>query len=241
MPFEAAKAVAATFCYRIRYVLTPIFGPDFPSRCILPGTPGFDSMQVAPSIIRDCADAARDYRDFSRESSVTSNPRSPLMTPVTRWTPANLRPKTLKTLEPEAGGRTALGCKKPCFLSSERSKKGGFQMLCTPRSIDSHRYQNADLPELPMFSPYRESSVSSQETSKQKRSRSKRLEYQEEDSSSSSEFSLGSPVPLKRRKTSTAPAMTEESAASRLLELYLADSTLKERASRTGIPRRASS
>ncbi|KAF2092183.1 DNA-binding domain of Mlu1-box binding protein MBP1 [Saccharata proteae CBS 121410] len=29
MPFEAAKAVAATFCHPIRHALTPIFGPDF--------------------------------------------------------------------------------------------------------------------------------------------------------------------------------------------------------------------
>lgn len=36
MPFEAAKAVAATFCWKIRFVLTPLFGLDFPSMCIPP-------------------------------------------------------------------------------------------------------------------------------------------------------------------------------------------------------------
>jgi hypothetical protein len=36
MPYEAAKAVAATFAWPIRYMLTPIFGPGFPDMCIEP-------------------------------------------------------------------------------------------------------------------------------------------------------------------------------------------------------------
>jgi hypothetical protein len=31
MPYEAARAMAATFCWRIRYALTPLFGTEFPA------------------------------------------------------------------------------------------------------------------------------------------------------------------------------------------------------------------
>ena len=70
MPFEAARAVAATFCHEIRYVLTPVFGPDFPSLCISPTDPAFKCFSVNPEIIVRCTEAAIMSRQQSRESSV---------------------------------------------------------------------------------------------------------------------------------------------------------------------------
>ncbi|KAK7981893.1 APSES transcription factor Xbp1 [Apiospora saccharicola] len=51
MPFSCAKAVCATFCYRIAGALIPIFGTDFPSVCIPPDAPEHGRMIIDPTII----------------------------------------------------------------------------------------------------------------------------------------------------------------------------------------------
>ncbi|KAL5344164.1 hypothetical protein BJX70DRAFT_9529 [Aspergillus crustosus] len=63
MPYEAAKAVAATFCWKIRFALTPLFGRDFPSLCIPPhDRPRFGRMIIDPSVVRDATGKAHFYR-----------------------------------------------------------------------------------------------------------------------------------------------------------------------------------
>ncbi|KAF2465462.1 uncharacterized protein BDR25DRAFT_239204 [Lindgomyces ingoldianus] len=54
MPYKAAKAVAATFCYNIRHALTPVFGKDFLSMCTPPKSPNFGRFLIDPAIIREC-------------------------------------------------------------------------------------------------------------------------------------------------------------------------------------------
>jgi hypothetical protein len=100
MPFEAAKAVAATFCWNIRYALTPVFGLDFPSRCIQPGSDRFGEMVIDARITRCCTEEARAYRSMEKLASprATSIMRSPL-TPDSPTFPHHvkqLRPKALK-------------------------------------------------------------------------------------------------------------------------------------------------
>lgn len=71
MPFSCAKAVCATFCYRIAGALIPIFGPDFPSICIPPDAPEHGRMIIDPSIIlHSTREADRFRRLYS--SMVTS-------------------------------------------------------------------------------------------------------------------------------------------------------------------------
>lgn len=74
MPFEAAKAVAATFCYDIRYALTPLFGLDFVDLCIGPEETDFRRMVIDSRIIKKCAEEANEYRDMSRENSLLRSP-----------------------------------------------------------------------------------------------------------------------------------------------------------------------
>ncbi|KAN0087393.1 Transcription regulator HTH, APSES-type DNA-binding domain containing protein [Elaphomyces granulatus] len=63
MPFEVAKAVAATFCWRIRHALTPLFGDDFPLLCIPPGDKkSFGKMRIDSAIIREATESANHYR-----------------------------------------------------------------------------------------------------------------------------------------------------------------------------------
>jgi hypothetical protein len=54
MPMECAKEIAATFCWKIRYALIPVFGSDFPMRCISPGQPEFSSFRASPAAIERC-------------------------------------------------------------------------------------------------------------------------------------------------------------------------------------------
>jgi hypothetical protein len=63
MPFEVAKAVAATFCWRIRHALTPLFGDDFLSLCIPPGDKkSFGKMRIDSAIVRKATESANHYR-----------------------------------------------------------------------------------------------------------------------------------------------------------------------------------
>ena len=63
MPFDAAKAVAATFCWKIRHALTPVFGLDFPSQCIhSQDRARFGRMVIDPSIVRKATETANLYR-----------------------------------------------------------------------------------------------------------------------------------------------------------------------------------
>jgi hypothetical protein len=82
MPFEAAKAVAASFCWKIRYALTPVFGPDFPEICLHPDSEKFGDMVIDPAITRRCTEEAKYYRLMenkasSRTTSVLRHPLTP--------------------------------------------------------------------------------------------------------------------------------------------------------------------
>jgi hypothetical protein len=55
MPMAAAKAVAAKFAWPIRHLLTPVFGPDFPSLCTQPqNLRDSPNMDIDPAIIAQC-------------------------------------------------------------------------------------------------------------------------------------------------------------------------------------------
>ncbi|KAL9090920.1 MAG: hypothetical protein Q9165_005128 [Trypethelium subeluteriae] len=62
MPFEAARAVCLTFCYRIRWALTPIFGHAFPEECLHPGHSDFGNFRIPRNIIRDCTKRMKELR-----------------------------------------------------------------------------------------------------------------------------------------------------------------------------------
>ncbi|OAL36446.1 hypothetical protein AYO20_04342 [Fonsecaea nubica] len=90
IPFDAAKAMAATFCWNIRYALTPVFGKDFPKICLSPDAENFGSMQIDPEITKRCALQVRQYREL--ESLITTGPSSGMSSPQTPQTP-QVRPQ----------------------------------------------------------------------------------------------------------------------------------------------------
>lgn len=90
MPYDCAKAVCATFCYQIAGALIPLFGPDFPSKCVPEGAPGFRRMVIDPAIVAQAKKEAAQLCQFPRSSSgplpsptpsrhISPRPSQPLM------------------------------------------------------------------------------------------------------------------------------------------------------------------
>ncbi|KAL8737625.1 MAG: hypothetical protein Q9181_001498 [Wetmoreana brouardii] len=239
---KAAKAVAATFCYRIRYVLTPIFGLDFPAQCIPPGAPGFDSMRIAPKIIRECIEAARDCNGVRQRAQKTSRPETPTSAGVTNWTPANVQPKSLRRYDSESGYGTDTE-RKDAYLYSPTEPPGhGFKSLTTPRSVGMQRKHKPIDSTYRTSSPYGYESETSDDCRKRKRNPPKYGNEDYESSSTDSSEDSPAPAPAKRRKASNTPTMATEGvqgqvdAVTGLLELKLWDPASRGRAS--GTPRR---
>lgn len=89
MPYEAARAIAATFCYEIRWALTPIFGNKFPSECLRPEDPSFANFRIDPAIVRHCVEETNRFRkegpsydiSMSIASLPTETPNSDVKSP----------------------------------------------------------------------------------------------------------------------------------------------------------------
>lgn len=52
MPYRCALAICATFCWEIRWALTPIFGPSFIQNCLPPTHSNYKNFRIDPEIIR---------------------------------------------------------------------------------------------------------------------------------------------------------------------------------------------
>ncbi|KAL8681045.1 MAG: hypothetical protein Q9186_002818 [Xanthomendoza sp. 1 TL-2023] len=237
MPFEAAKAVAATFCYRIRYVLTPIFGLDFPAQCIAPGAPGFDSMHVAPKIILECVAAIRECRELGR------GPQTP---PVSArgmgWTAANIRPKALKKIDSEIGygSDTDTDRSDTCLYSPLKSASSGFKGLATPRSSGiPGQYEQSYVRAYGPSQTGSESDVSN-DCRKRKRITPRYINEEYDNSSTDSSEECTVPAPPKGKEESNEPqSMTDESAAKVMIAISMNARVLNSEERGTG-RRRAS-
>jgi len=64
-PYEAARAMAAKFCWRIRFALTIVFGEDFPKDCLDPEADeeNFGRYNIDPAIIVACTHRVRKLRE----------------------------------------------------------------------------------------------------------------------------------------------------------------------------------
>ena len=244
MPYEAAKAVAATFCYHIRYALTPVFGVDFLSLCVRPEDPSFGRMVISRSIVRQCTEAAHGFRAISREASLASSPRTPASsTNHPRWTPKSLRHKAGKSMDVESEYSTDTDRSDQYLYSPPDSLNFKWTALNTPRSANPQHFQlpspkqtmtPASIPE----DNVSQASSNSEESGLLKQTSSERDDDYDEDTSSV-DSSVEIPVAPKRKKKPA--ALTKEArAAYTLMQLQMADAALGQAASRTK-RRRASS
>ncbi|KAK0101915.1 hypothetical protein ONS95_001273 [Cadophora gregata] len=76
MPYSCALAVCTTFCSHLAGALIPIFGPTFPSLCVLPEAPEHGRMIIDSQTVREAAAEAEAFRvQYSRFSAVPSSGR----------------------------------------------------------------------------------------------------------------------------------------------------------------------
>lgn len=77
VPYEAARALAKTFCYDIRYALTPLFGPSFANQCTLPDDPVFRRWQIPAIIVSECIQQSSSWSKFTLSTATTGPSRPP--------------------------------------------------------------------------------------------------------------------------------------------------------------------
>ena len=234
MPFEAARAVAARFCYEIRYVLVPVFGPDFISMCSKNSDPSYLRLNVHPSIIQRCAEAATSTANQaqSRESSVAVSPRTQTAyanSPV--WPTKSLRPKSTKVIDAESGYGTDSDRSDKYSSSPDSPRSIEWTPVNSPRSMCLQTYQYLQQPPRNITSTPR--GLDSPAASHTKQMTNTKRGISEIDEASDTEgpsnhSSIDAPALPKRRKRSG--VMTPEiGAAYTLVELNMADATLGER------------
>ena len=232
MPYDAAKAVAARFCYEIRYPLVPVFGPDFVSMCYKPGDLTFLRLNIEPSVILRCAETANAVHTESRESSLAVSPRTQASaSPRLPWPPKSLRPKQFKKTDIESGYGT----------DTDRSE----QYPSSPASFGPINWTPVNTPEpaylaLPprhdVTSTPRDATVQVSVRDKNKSSMKRSTLEIDDDfdtGSLSTRSSAYSPAPPKRRKIQIA-LTPEAEAAFTLLQLHRADDALGKEKSLRG-------
>ncbi|KAI4716657.1 hypothetical protein E4T48_07112 [Aureobasidium sp. EXF-10727] len=115
MPYGCARAVCATFCWNLRWALSPIFGPSFIRDCLPPNHPGFARFTIDPEIVRACAREAEGWRagaGANHYSLVSGPPTSAPALTIPRSTPMPMpEPKRLRArpTRPRVDTATHLG------------------------------------------------------------------------------------------------------------------------------------
>lgn len=109
MPYKAAKAVAATFCYSIRHALTPVFGKDFLTMCIHPEEPNFAKFLIDSAIVQECTAETNRWRvEGEAYKPTTTEPLSVTRTPNTQfacppWGLRSMKQRRVKPTDIESG------------------------------------------------------------------------------------------------------------------------------------------
>ena len=148
MPYEAAKAVAATFCHPMRYALIPVFGPDFVDLCTQPEDPAFGRMVIDQALVQSCIDNVHHRREpsevptFSSESFSSSSAHTSPSNQVprkTEWTyKPGLRCRTKRLdryVESGYGTDTDSSDKLAASPSTPAQEIGSSVQHQTPRSV----------------------------------------------------------------------------------------------------------
>ena len=218
MPYEAAKAIAATFCWDIRYVLTPVFGLDFPSMCTERSDPLFLKISIDKEIILHCTELANANLVRFQEESTEESPQTPYLA----IPPRSLRPKPQVKLDYESGYCTDTDRSLP-----NSPQSGGIEW--TP--VNMPKFIKPDLIRAPTSAPPISDASSSEAKNALERigkDQAKRARTETDDGSeyatSEETISAIAETPAKRRKVCT---LSEEArAAYTLMQLHFTDETL---------------
>ncbi|KAF2130435.1 hypothetical protein P153DRAFT_338231 [Dothidotthia symphoricarpi CBS 119687] len=141
MPYQAAKAIAATFCYDIRWALTPVFGNDFPSMCVHPKSTSFAKFVIDPTIVQYCTEQTNKFRiEGASYRILGSNLSSPVATPQLQfgsppWEANVLRQHYGRQLESESGYGTDTDRSDRYLFSPQVSPRSQFTAVNSFRSL----------------------------------------------------------------------------------------------------------
>jgi hypothetical protein len=141
MPFEAAKAIAATFCYDIRWALTPIFGNDFPSTCTPPSDPHFAKFVIDPRIVQQCTeetDRFKEEGEWYKLRRVPETPRPKFGTPP--WSVNIKTQPRMRLVDTESGYGTDTDSSDKHMCSPHFSPRSQYSGWRAP-STDYRRHQ----------------------------------------------------------------------------------------------------
>jgi len=75
VPYACARAICLTFCFPIRWALTPVFGPSFIKECIPIGHPGFQRYKIDRDLVRNAKLEADSWRMQASRSATPATPR----------------------------------------------------------------------------------------------------------------------------------------------------------------------
>jgi hypothetical protein len=62
MPYHCAKALCRTFCWKIRWALTPLFGPGFIKECLPEGHNNYRGFKISPALVEHAREEAKRMR-----------------------------------------------------------------------------------------------------------------------------------------------------------------------------------
>ena len=79
VPYTCARAICLTFCYNIRWALTPIFGPSFIRECLPPNHSGYQRFKIDSETVRCATLEAEGWKQSS--SNVNTPPEIPRSMP----------------------------------------------------------------------------------------------------------------------------------------------------------------
>lgn len=231
MPFEAARAMAATFCFNIRYALTPLFGVKFLSLCLRPEDTNFGRMVIDSKIVRHCTINARAFCALYRGASHRDTPAMKSSSSFGTWSTKSPRADPGGPADSESGYGTDTDRSDRYISSSQTPLTSEWTALNTPTSSTRTNCVSSSLRRGRTSTSdvkYEESPKSSNSDDIQngkRHSRGKDDDYDKESCSSRSSIELRKAS--KRRKTSTRE--TKESlAAYMLMRMQMADATLAD-------------
>lgn len=157
VPWQAARELAAKFCWEIRWALTPVFGNDFPQMCVLPDDHSeFGKFVISPATVRFCADETTRFMKESRSCRIqlpgVDSPKQALG-PVFRtpaWQPGSFPSPSIRD------GETDTDTHDKADYSSQVSPHSGYSSSrftsvsrdATPISPDIWAYTPQCLPPL---------------------------------------------------------------------------------------------
>lgn len=140
MPYQAARAIAATFCYSIRWALTPVFGNDFPLICLPPDDPAFAKFVIDPAIVQFCTQETTRFRELGPAYKV-DRPVTPVAVEPLTSRPEQLpfsveavRQRRAQPADTESGYGTDTERSDKYLFSPEVSPRTRFTPINRPQS-----------------------------------------------------------------------------------------------------------